>query len=365
MSTFERAPHPIDTIAAFVAAYAFDAPLRDDHLIGRGAIISLENKLRELYGFDHVMLTSSGTAGLLATALALDLKGEKFVTSAYGYGATLSAWLALGNKPIFADIDRKTLNIDPREVAGMLDGNVRAILSTDLFGVPSDTEALREIADRHGVWYIADGCQAFGATSNGKAASHLADAVVVSFTSGKDLAIGEGGAVLTNDADLYRRLLWSVQHPYRQKRELGISLFNPFSFNARMHPVAALWGDAVFESSLQRIRRRQEIYSEAISLLNRRGLIEQWDLESAGLRSSHYRLTVAPRVPAYQVVAALLEAGFAARALEPPAMLFHRSDVLRGLIGPGRMKGLRFPMAEATAEDRIALEIGKIEGGAA
>ena len=353
----------VDPVISYLTAYSYDAAVRDAHLIGGGAVGSLEDKLREQYGFEFVVLTSSGTAGLFITALAIDLSDAQFIASVYGYGATLSAWLALRNTPVFVDIDHTTLNVDPSLIASAVNEHSRAILSTDLFGVPSDTEAIREIADRHGIWYVADGCQAFGATVNRRAASYLADAHIVSFTSGKDLAIGEGGAVLTNDADLYRRLLWVGQHPYRQKRELGISTFNPFAINARIHPVAAVWGSAIFETSLERVHRKQEIYSQALSVLDGSGLIERFDPVSNGLLPSYFCLAVEPRVPVAEMIDALLEEGFASTAFKPPAMAFHQSDILKGMLGERIGPGSSFPVAERVAEKYIALTVEKYEGG--
>ena len=360
---FDDHRKPTDAIAEYVAAYRSNAAVRDEHLIGCGAVRSLEDKIRERYGFEFVVLAPSGTAGLFVTALALELNGAEFITSVYGYGATLAAWLTLGNKPVFVDIDRMTLNIDPALIPGMVSGKAKALLSTDLFGVPSDTEAIREIADRHGLWYVADGCQAFGATMNGKAASHMADVAAVSFTSGKDLAFGEGGAVLTNDAGIYRRLLWFGQHPYRQKRELGISVFNPFAVNARIHPLAAVWGDAVFENTLERIRRKQDLYLEAVSLLNDRGAIEPIDLETGRLRPSFFCLAVEPRVPVSHLIELLWTSGFAAKKFELPATCFHRSEILRGMLGPGIESGSAYPVAEKVSDRYVALSIGRKRGG--
>lgn len=349
-------------VAAHISADRSDGALRNEHLIGGGAVRAFEDKIREHYGFEFVMLTSSGTAGLFVTALALDLKQAEFITSVFGYGATLSAWLTLDNKPLFVDIDQETLNFNPRGIPRALTRKAKAILVTDLFGVPSDSDRIREISDRHGLWYVADGCQAFGATLHGKAASHFADVLVVSFTTGKDLEVGEGGAVMTNNVDLYRRLLWSGQHPYRQKRELGISVFNPYAVNARIHPLAAAWGNSIFEKALERVRQKQDLYLEAISILNESGLITPVKFGRTSLLPSFFRLTVEPKTDVSFVIDHLSSFGFRAAATELPAMLFHRSDVLAEQLGQTIDPGVSFPVAERAAEKRIVLTVTEKDG---
>jgi perosamine synthetase len=362
MSMFDTREHLNAAFGAYLEAYESTSVIRDQHLIGGGAISELEAKIREYYGFEYVLLTSNGTSALLITALALNLKAAAFVTSVYGYGATLSTWLLLGNNPIFVDVNDRTLTIDPTKVGNAVTGNAQAILSTDLFGVPSDTEAIRELANRFGLWYVADSCQAFGAVRGGKAASHLADVAVVSFTSGKSLAVGEGGAVLTNNGDIYRRLLWFGQHPYRQKRELGISVFNPYAVNARIHPLAAVWGNSIFEEALERVLQKQDLYLKAISILNESGLITPLEFGRTSLLPAFFRLTVEPKVDVSFVIEHLRCFGFRATATELPAMLFHRSDILAEQLGKTIDPNVSFPVAERAAEKRIALTLVEKDG---
>lgn len=359
---FDPADQLGDYVATYTTAYGSEGALRDEHLIGGGAVRAFEDKIREHYGFEFVMLTSSGTAGLFVTALALDLKKVEFMTSVFGYGATLSAWLTLDNRPLFVDVDPETLNLDPTGIPRTLSREVKAILSTDLFGVPADTERIREAADRHRLWYIADGCQAFGAAVHGNAASYLADVLVVSFTTGKDLAVGEGGAVLTNNVDIYRRLLWFAQHPYRQKRELGISVFNPYAVNARIHPLAAVWGNSIFEKAVERVRQKQDLYLKAISILNESGLITPIEFGRTSLLPSFFRLTVEPKVDVSFVIGHLRSFGFRATATELPAMLFHRSDILAEQLGQTIDTNGSFPVADRVAEKQIALTLVEREG---
>ncbi len=123
-----------------------------------------------------------------------------------------------GNRPRFADVEPGTLTLSGGTVRGHLTKNVRAILAVDADGVPCDMTSLRRIADEAGVWLVIDAAQSLGARIGEGRASRLADAVVVSFTSRKSVCAGEGGAVLTANRELYERLVWWTQHPFRQRR---------------------------------------------------------------------------------------------------------------------------------------------------
>jgi len=264
----------------------------NDHLIGGGVVAELERNIADLYAAKHVVCTSSGSASLLAIALAMGLKDSQFITSPLAYGASLASWLILGNQPVFVDVDPQTLTLDPSKVSESITPDTRAILAVDIFGNPCDSGALREVADEFGIVYVGDSCQALGATRGNRAASYAADAIAISFTVGKSISCGEGGALVTNDSALYKGVLWWTQHPLRQKRDIGLHEFNEFAFNARIHPVAAVWANAVFYESLDELRRKQARYENAISILNESGLIEPINFEAADIRSSFFRLTV-------------------------------------------------------------------------
>lgn len=265
------------------------------HLLGGGAVAELEEKFRRLYGVRHALCVSSGTTGLLVVGLALGLRQSQFITSPFTYGASLAAWLLLGNRPRFADIEPETLTLDPDSVRRRISRRDRAILGVDIFGVPSDTIALRKIADKHGIFYVADASQSFGAWRDGLLASSLADAWVISLTTGKPLSVGEGGMILTNNTVLYEKCVWCSQHPDRQRRELGLSLVNEFAVNGRIHPLAAALANETFEMALQRLEEKQQICFRIIEALNGMGLTEPIHFARRHIVPSFFRLTAAWR----------------------------------------------------------------------
>jgi perosamine synthetase len=242
--------------------------LRRSHLNGTGAIAQLEAKLANHYDKKYALCCSNATTALLSIALALDLKDTAFITTPMTYGATLAGFLLLGNHPQFVDLDSLTQTLCPASVRQAITSDTKAILAVDLFGNPSNTIALREIADEFGLWYIADAAQSFGGNRSGLPASALADAIVVSMTVGKSLYAGEGGAIITDKEELYQKLIWFTQHPDRQRRDLGFSLENQFGLNGRMHPLAAVIANATFESSLAELRLHQADRMAVVDALN-------------------------------------------------------------------------------------------------
>ena len=280
-----------------ISKYLIDADsaegVRQTHLCGSGAVAELESKLKRFYGMQYALCVSNATTGLLALALALDLKQREFVTSPFTYGASLASLLLLGNTPRFADIDPLSLTLDCKSARKAVIHKTRALLAIDIFGTPAHQVELRRLSDEFGLWYIADAAQSLGAFRNEVPASSLADALVTSFTTGKTIFAGEGGAVLTNNPDLYEKLVWYTQHPYRQRRDLGLRLSNEFALNARIHPLAAVWANATFDDSLTALRQHQAECFKIIDALNRSGLTEEIDFERCGILPAFFRLTAA------------------------------------------------------------------------
>lgn len=125
----------------------------------------------------------------------------------------------------------------------------------------------------------------------GKPESHLADALVVSFTAGKTLCAGEGGAVLTNRRDIYEKLVWWTQHPHRQHRDLALSLDNEFALNGRINPLAAGMASCRFETALTQLGAHRSQCFQIIDRLNKTGITENIDYK--GMSPSVFRLTAA------------------------------------------------------------------------
>src|SRR5205085_11105917 len=121
-------------ISRYLAGADSAEGIRQSHLCGSGAVAELESKLKRHYGVRYALCVSNATVGLLALALALDLKRHEFVTSPFTYGASIAGWLLLGNTPRFADIDPMSLALDCESARKAVSRKTRALLAVDIFG---------------------------------------------------------------------------------------------------------------------------------------------------------------------------------------------------------------------------------------
>lgn len=328
------------------------------HLYGAGAVATLEARLKEFYGMRYALLVSNATMGLFLIALALELRRSEFLTTPYTYGGSLSGWLALENKPVFCDIEPDTLTLSSADARHAISTRTKALLSTDIYGTPADMLALRRTADDYGLWLISDAAQSFGATRDHLPASALADALVVSFTSGKTLFAGEGGAILTNHADVFEKLVWLGAHPNRQRRDLGLELYNEMALNCRPHPLAAIWANAVFEESLKRLKARQSFCLRALAALNSSGLTEPLEFEQRNILPSFFRLSAAwKKRDEKKLIQSLKASGFNLGIEPAPVRLIYKQPEFIAQYG-GLPRGIR-PCREAEhqAAQRFCLSL--------
>ena len=176
----------------------------------RSPRISLGPKLAEFedvfaryVGVPHAVALSSGTAGLHLGLLALGIgDGDEVILPAFTFIAAANAVLHARARPVFVDIDTRTLNLDPEKVERAITPRTRAILAVHTFGVPADIVSLLDIARRHGLRVIEDACEALGAEYGGKRVGGLADLGVFAFYPNKPITTGEGGMVTTHNAHI-------------------------------------------------------------------------------------------------------------------------------------------------------------------
>ena len=141
---------------------------------------------------------SSATDGLHLVLIALGIGfGDEVITTPYTFVATIEAILAVGAVPVFADIDQKSLNIDPEDVFRKIRVNTKAIIAVDIAGLPCNYDALNKICEEYKLPLISDSAHAIGSLYKGKAIAHHVDASVISFHATKNLICGEGGILLT------------------------------------------------------------------------------------------------------------------------------------------------------------------------
>lgn len=192
----------------------------------------------------NAVSVNSATSGLIAVLGAIGLEpGDEVVVTPWTMCATATAIVHWNAVPVFADIESETFCLNPRSVEANVTPRTKAILAVDIFGHSSDVDALRAIADKHGLKLITDTAQAPGARYKGKFAGTVADAGVFSLNYHKHIHTGEGGLVVTNDAELAERLRLIRNHAEAVVEEKGTSdLRNMIGFNFRMGEIEAAIG---------------------------------------------------------------------------------------------------------------------------
>lgn len=164
-----------------------------------------EAAVAEFVGVRHAVACSSGTAGLHLVVRAMGIgRGDEVVTTPFSFVASSNCVLFEGGRPVFVDIDPLTWNIDLGQMSAAVTPRTRALLPVDVFGVTPDMDAVRAIASRGGLRLIEDSCEALGARYKGRQAGSLGDAGVFGFYPNKQITTGEGGMIVTDDAEIAR-----------------------------------------------------------------------------------------------------------------------------------------------------------------
>jgi len=157
-------------------------------------------------GARFALPVGTGTAALELAVKALGIEpGDEVIVPAYTFVASATCVLEVGATPVFADIDPQTLNIDPAVVERLITTRTRAVIPVHFGGNPCDMQRLKDLADRNGLEVIEDAAHAHGMLYRGRAAGTIGRAGCFSFQSSKNMTAGEGGALVTDDEDVFRR----------------------------------------------------------------------------------------------------------------------------------------------------------------
>jgi len=256
---------------------AVTAVIRSDYLTCGPKITELENKLCTLTGAKYAVVCSSDTAALHIACMAAGVsEGDEVITTPITFLASANCAVYCGARPVFADINPETLNIDPEKIKEAVSDKTRAIVAVDYTGQAVDIDPIMELCEEKNIVLIEDAAHSIGTLYKGKPVGSIAHMTTFSFHPVKTVTAGEGGAVLTNDESLYKKLLLYRSHGmtrdesqmrwesegnwYYQMVDIG--------YNYRMTDMQA----ALLISQLDKLpmfkKRRQEIvkrYNEAFS----------------------------------------------------------------------------------------------------
>ncbi len=187
---------------------AIDRVLASGWFVLGPEVDAFEAEFAAASGAAHAVGVGNGTDALLLILRALGIgPGDEVITSPLSAAYTALAILMAGARPVFADIDPARFTLDPDEIERALSSRTRAILPVHLYGQPADMATIERIASRNGLAIVEDCCQAHLATSDGRPVGTIGVAAAFSFYPTKNLgALGDGGAVLTNDRALAERI---------------------------------------------------------------------------------------------------------------------------------------------------------------
>ncbi len=234
-----------------------------------------EKKLCAYTGSRYCVVVSSGTAALHLAVAALELEdGQEGITSPNTFVATSNSMIYNDLVPVFADIDPGSYNIDPGQIEKNITSRTALLMPVHFAGRPCDMETIRQIAQDHKLRMIEDACHAIGSEfPDGKKVGSCAysDMTVFSFHPVKTITTGEGGAITTNDKDLYRRLMQLRSHGIRKLPEDSpdnpgpwFYEMNDLGFNYRLTDIQAALGI----SQLQKIEQFKQKRADIVSRYN-------------------------------------------------------------------------------------------------
>lgn len=241
--------------------------LKSDFLTCGPKIEETERKLSEITGAKYAVLIANGTAALHAAMSAAEINpGDEVITTPITFAASANSILYCGGKPVFADINSETYNIDPASIEEKITDRTKAVIAVDFTGQAVEINRIKKICDEHNLFFVEDAAHSLGTKYNGKAVGSLADMTEFSFHPVKTCTAGEGGAITTDDENLYRKLLLFRTHGitrnqnrmdkqseggwYYQQIELG--------YNYRMSDIqAALLSSQLDKLHMFAVRRKE------------------------------------------------------------------------------------------------------------
>jgi len=244
---------------------AVTAVLQSGMLASGERVVEFEKKFADYCGTTHAVAINNGTAAIHAALLAADIgPGDEVIVPTFSFVATASAVSMCGAKPIFADIDDKTFNINPQQIEERITPKTKAVIGVHLFGQPFDIRAVQEICEGHNLKLIEDAAQAHGALYHGEKVGGFGHFGCFSFYATKNMITGEGGMVTTSEKAYNERLRLIINHGQSEKY-----LHTRLGYNYRMTDIGAALG-IVQLKKLEKfnIRRRKnaEYYDSHLSV---------------------------------------------------------------------------------------------------
>ncbi|HEX2045064.1 MAG TPA: DegT/DnrJ/EryC1/StrS family aminotransferase [Gaiellaceae bacterium] len=309
-----------------------------------------EAALAARVGAPRVAAVSSGTAGLhLAVRLAGIRPGDEVVTTPFSFVASANCVLYEGGIPVFADIDPRTLNLDPAAVEAAITPRTTAILAVHIFGYPAELAELQAIAHRHGLELLEDACEALGARYRGRELGSFGHPAVFAFYPNKQMTTGEGGAVAVASEEEWT-LLKSLSNQGRSDAGEWLT-HERLGYNYRLDDLSAALGLAQLERLDELLAGRADVarrYTDLLAGVD--GVATPLPDDADHVRSWFvYVVRLADGLDRDRVMARLAAEGVASKPYLPA---IHLQPYYRDRFGT--REGL-FPVAEEASASSLAL----------
>jgi perosamine synthetase len=327
------------------------AVLRSGQLSLGPRLAEFERGFAARVGTPHASAVSSGTAGLHLALRAVDVgEGDEVITSPFSFVASANAALYERARPVFADIDPVTLNLDPDAAAAAVGARTRALLPVHIFGYPADMPAFERIAAAHDLAIVEDACEALGAVhGDGVRVGGRGHPAVFGFYANKQLTTGEGGMVTLADAALKQRI--DSERNQGRAPDMGWLEHDRLGFNYRLSDIACALGIAQLghlEQMLADRARVARLYREGFSEVE--GLQMPCVEDAGNVRAWFVFVVQLPRgVARDAVIRALASTGIQSKPYLPA---IHLMPFYRELMG---YREGQFPVCEDVAARSLAL----------
>ena len=227
-------------------------------------VLSLEKKLKKYLGVKHLFFVSNGTTALQIAIRALDLKGGEIITTPFSYVASTSSIVWEHCKPVFVDIDPRTLTIDAKKIQEAITSKTKAILAVHVYGNSCDVEAIGKIAKKNKIKIIYDAAHAFGVKYKKIPLVNFGDISILSFHATKIFHTVEGGAVATSDDALAHKISYLRNFGHNGEESffgLGIN-----GKNTEFHAAMGLSVLPKVKTFISRRRKLHKLYDKALKM---------------------------------------------------------------------------------------------------
>lgn len=233
--------------------------LKSDWLTQGPRVADFEKKMAEYCGAKYAIALSNGTTALHLAYLISGLKeGDEVITTPNTFVATCNMLLVVGAKPIFCDISLDDYNIDETKIEKLITPKTKAIVPVDFAGHPANIKKILKIARKYNLLVIEDACHSLGAYAGKDKIGNLADITVFSFHPVKPITTGEGGAILTNNKNMYKKALLLRSHGVIKDKK-GKNVMLELGFNYRITDIQAALGISQLRKLDKLIEKRRKI----------------------------------------------------------------------------------------------------------